>query len=200
MFRTLRKFGMVAAAAMLAAGGTGAALAADAGSGKNARILIVYYSHSGNTKGIAERLQKKLGGVLHSVEPVEEYPAEYQAVLEKSRPQVEAGFKPELKGELPDMGDFDLLLVGGPVWFGTLAPPLSSFMAQAKLEGKTIAPFCTFGGGIRNYFARFKEACPKDAMVLEGFGLGRADLAKDEAELDKLVGEWAAKLPKATAE
>jgi flavodoxin len=193
MFQGIWKFGLVAVAALLAAGWTGAASAADDGAGAS-RILIVYFSHSGVTKGIAERLQGKLGAALYRIEPVEAYPETYQEVLDKARPEVEGGVKVELKGDLPKLEGVDLVLVGGPVWFGTMAPPLSSFLAQVDLKDKTVAPFCTYGGGLGGYFDHVKAALPEEATVLDGLGLGRADLAK-EAEVETLIGEWAAKLP-----
>ena len=159
------------------------------------RILIAYYSHSGNTRAIAELLHKKLGGILFQIEPVKPYPHDYDAVLEVARPQVEQGLLPDLKGVLPDPAQFDLALVGGPVWFGTLSPPVSSFLAKVDLGKKTIAPFCTYGGGMRGYFDNFAVACPHTSEVLEGLGLGRAQLAREEEEIDRLVSEWVAGLP-----
>jgi len=190
---------MVAATVALAVGWTGTASAADDGAADKSRVLIVYFSHSGATRGIAERLQKKLGAAIFRVESAKAYPEEYQAVLAQARQEIGDGFKPELKGDLPALDGIDLVLVGGPVWAGTLAPPLSSFLSKVDLKGKTVAPFCTYGGGLREYFARFKEAVSGEAVVLEGLALGRADLAKGEDEVEKIINEWVAKLPKPTA-
>ncbi len=207
MSRTMRKWGWmaVAAAAVAAAGWTGAASAAEesaAGDGAAApsRVLIVYFSHSGITKGIAERLQKKTGGALHRIEPANAYPEEYQAVLAQARKEIGEGFKPELKGDLPSLDGIDLVLVGGPVWVGTLAPPLASFLAQVDLKGKTVAPFCTYGGGLRDYFQHVKAAVSGEATVPDGLGLGREQLKMKEEDIDKAVADWAAKLPKPAAE
>ena len=192
MFRFIWTIGMVAAVAATAEGWTDAALAGGQETewtGKP-RVLIVYFSHSGVTKGIAERLQKKLGGALHRIEPAKAYPEEYQEVLDQARKEIDEGFKPELKGASLDLDNVDLVLVGGPVWAGTLAPPLSSFLARNSLAGKTVAPFCTYGGGIRDYFARFGEAVSKEATVLEGLGLGRADLVKGDEEIEKRIDAW----------
>jgi flavodoxin len=178
----------------MAAGQAGAAVAAD-GEADDSRVLIVYYSHSGVTQGIAERLQKHTGGVLFRVELVEPYPEDDQALRAQSRKEVEEGVLPDIQDDdLPDMDDYDLALIGGPVWFGTLAPPLSTFLAQVDLEGKTVAPFCTYGGGAGGYFEKFAEAMPEDVTLLEGFGLGRVGNMAEE-DIEKAVAEWVAKLP-----
>ena len=198
MFQSIRKLGWVAATATLMAGFAGSAFAVDdeaESAADKPRVLIAYFSLTGNTKGIAERLQKKLGGVLYRIEPVNAYPEDGQEVRNQAGKEIGEGFKPELKGDLPDLDGIDLVLIGGPVWAGTLAPPLSSFLAKVDLKGKTVAPFCTFGGGQREYFKRFQDAMPEGVTALEGLGLGRADLGKGEEDIDKAVTEWAAKLP-----
>jgi flavodoxin len=193
---------------MRAAGWTGAAAAADGKADDASRILIVYYSHSGVTKGIAEKLQAKLGGVLHRVEPATAYPSDNDTFRAQARKEVDDGVKLELKGEMPNFENFDLVLVGGPVWFGTMAPPLSSFLAKANLEGKVVAPFWTFGGGQGNYFDTFVAAVPggvkamtsrarradQTVEVWEGLGLSRA-VIENEENLEKAIADWVAKLP-----
>ena len=206
MFRTI---GLVAAAVMAAAGWTGAAFAAD-GETTGSRILIVYFSHTGTTKEIAERLQQKLGAAIHRIEPATAYPTDRQALFEQAQKEVDEDVQPELKGEWPDLKDFDLVLVGGPVWFGSLAPPVLSFLAKADLEKKFVAPFCTFGGSLGTYFEDFEAAVPggtpavhsggtfwptnAKVAVLNGLALGKTVIANEE-DLEKAIDDWAAKLP-----
>lgn len=195
-----RKLGWMAAVAVCAAGWIGAAASAEDKAVNTSRVLIVYFSHSGNTHGIAERLQKKTGAAVHRIVPKKAYPEEYQAVLAQARKEINESFKPELAGDLPTLDDIDLVLIGGPVWAGTLSPPLASFLAQVDLKGKTVAPFCTYGGGMRDYFKHVKAAVSKEATVLDGLGLGREQLKKAEEYIDKAVSDWVAKLPKPKAE
>ena len=193
MFLTIWKFGLIAMAA-LAAAWMGAAPAAAGEAGKS-RVLIVYFSHTGTTHGIAERLQKKIGGAFHRIEPVNSYPEGREAALDQGKKETADSFKPELKGEPPRLDDIDLVLVGGPVWYGTLAPPLLSFLAKVDLKGKTVAPFCTYGGGIRDYFQHFKMAISKEATVLEGLGLSKVNEMQD-GDIEKALDAWLAKFPK----
>lgn len=115
-------------------------------------ILIVYYSWSGNTRKIAELIQKKTGGQLFEINPIQAYPRDYRACVEQAKREINSGFMPELK-EIPDnLDQYDTVFVGTPIWWYTMAPPISTFLSNIDLSGKRVIPFCTHGGGGKGHY------------------------------------------------
>lgn len=112
----------------------------------NHKVLIAYYSWSGNTKKVAQEIQEKTGGDLFEIHTMHSYPTDYHAATEQAKQEINNNFRPELKA-LPDTSSYDVVFVGSPTWWGTIAPAVSSFITQADLSGKTVIPFITHGGG-----------------------------------------------------
>ncbi len=158
------------------------------------KMLIVYYSFSGNTKYIAEKIREKTGGDVFEIETVKTYPSEYSALTEEAKRELQAGDLPALKKNPPDMSSYDLILVGGPVWWYTVATPVMSFLRQADFAGKKVSAFCTHEGGIGKYFPHFKEQA-RNAVVLEGLDLYKPRQAR-KGEVDKALDSWLGKLRK----
>ena len=135
----------------------------------SSKILIAYYSHSGNTQEIANQIQKMVGGDLFSIEPVEKYPSSYRETLKVSKVQIDNDIKPDLIEEVEDFEQYDVFFVGSPNWYSTIAPPVTSFLAKYNLTGKTVIPFVTHGGGGRaNCIIDIKKIIP-NVTVFEGF-------------------------------
>ena len=148
------------------------------------RVLIVYYSLSGNTRALATLLHQRVGGDMVELETATPYPTEYRAVTEQAKRELESGFKPPLKTTVDNVDSYDVILVGSPCWWGTIATPVITFLSENKLAGKTVAPFMTHGGsGLGRSVAHIRELCPQ-ATVREGLAVrgGRAASAGNEAE------------------
>lgn len=160
--------------------------------GENTKMLIIYYSLSGNTKNIAEIIQKKTGGDLFEIETVKNYPSDYTACVKEAKRELETADLPELKKSPPDMSSYDLILVGSPVWWYTVSTPVMSFLKQADFAGKKVSAFCTHEGGLGKFFPHFKEQA-KNAAVLEGLDLFKPQEAED-GELLKALDLWLSKL------
>lgn len=124
----------------------------------NNKILIAYYSHSGNTAKIAKLIQEKTGGDLVEIKPLTPYPAEYSGVLRQAKEEIGKGYMPPVQ-QSADMTQYDTIIAGTPNWCGTLAPPVASFLKSNDTAGKKIAIFVTHGGGGPGHTA-------KDAAVL----------------------------------
>jgi flavodoxin len=194
-----RKLLKVAAAGLLAGAATpllfhlGSAHSAATGTGRT-KMLIVYYSHTGITKYIAEEIRKKTGGDVFEIETVRTYPSEYSALTAEAKRELQEGDLPALKKNPPDMSSYDLIVVGGPVWWYTVATPVMSFLRKADFAGKKVSAFCTHEGGIGKYFPHFKEQA-KNAVVLEGLDLYKPRQA-GKGEVDKALDSWLGKLRK----
>lgn len=143
-----RMSALAMAAAMITVGGCAQeTAAAEKVSAESGKILIAYYSYSGNTKHAAEVIQKTTGGTLFEIVPVKAYSANYNECVAQAKKEIRAGFKPELKANVPDFAKYDVIFVGTPNWWSTMAPPVLTFLTSNNFEGKTIIPFVTHGGG-----------------------------------------------------
>ena len=137
------------------------------------RILIVCYSESANqnTMTAATWIQEQVGGDLCAVKMVAPYSDSYSKVLKEAKHHLDNGIKPEILPLDKNVGDYDIVFVGSPVWYGTFAPPLGTFFSQNDLSGKTIIPFCTHGGGgAGNLFEDVPKAAP-ESKILPGLTL-----------------------------
>ena len=116
---------------------------------KNKKILIVYYSWSEgkNTETLAKYIQEKTGADVFQIEAVKPYPSDYNKCIEVAKADINAGVKPAIKGSVKNIDDYDIIFVGTPNWWSTMAPPVLTFLTEYDLSGKTIVPFATHGGG-----------------------------------------------------
>jgi flavodoxin len=156
------------------------------------KVLVVYYSLTGNTKSIAEMIRGKTGGDIFEIETVKKYPADRPGTTKEAKMELEKGELPALKKSPPDMSSYDLILVGSPVWWYTVSTPVMRFLTQANFAGKKVSAFCTHEGGVGQFFPHFKEQA-KNAIVLEGLDLYKPRQA-EEGEVSKALDLWLGKL------
>ena len=133
-----------------------------AGASGPRKVLVAYYSHTGNTRAVAEYIREATGGDLFEIVPVKPYSSDYRTVVEQARKEIGAGFCPELKTQVEDMGRYDLVFVGSPCWWGTVVPPVSAFLSSHDLAGKTVVPFMTHEGSRMGHSeADIRKLCPR---------------------------------------
>ena len=150
------------------------------------KILIAYYSLTGTTMKLAKAIQAAIGGDLFEIQMVHPYPKVYSEVLKASKPDWENKVKPPLKKLVENIAEYDIVFIGSPNWFRTMAPPVFSFLAAHDLAGKKVIPFLTHGGGgISNCFTEAAEATPESTHV-EGLAIRHNHI--NEAE--QRVNEW----------
>lgn len=133
------------------------------------KVAVVYYSQSkvGNTATVAKWIAKHSGGELVAIEATEPYPEAYGNTLKEAQKDMENGGFRSIK-PLPSLDGYDVIFIGSPIWYGTYALPVAEFFKTHGFAGKTVAPFCTHGGGgSGRFFADVSRACP-DAAIKEG--------------------------------
>lgn len=146
------------------------------------KILVACYSHSGNTKKIAESIMKMTGGTFFEIQPDPAYPADYNATVRQARSEKQRGYTPALKRSVGDIKVYDIVFVGSPNWFSAPASPVSTFLSETDLSGKTVVPFCTHGGGGEAHvLSGIAEKCPLSevlkGLAIYGNGCGDAEAA-----------------------
>lgn len=154
------------------------------------KVLVVYYSLTGHTKDIAEKIAALTKADLFEIKTKEPYPtgaklytAAKKEIKNKQYPAVEA---------LPDVTAYDVVFVGAPVWWYTMAPPLFSVLEQVDFQGKKVVPFSTQGSNIGKFFEDF-AATAKNATVLQRADFNIIDKKYDK-QVEAKVADWINKL------
>lgn len=111
------------------------------------KILIAYFSRTGTTKEAAREIQTVTGGDLFEIEVANPYPSSYQAAVDRARQELDGNARPELSSYVENMGDYEVIILGYPIWWHTAPMAVDTFLEAYDLTGKTILPFCTSGGG-----------------------------------------------------
>lgn len=132
------------------------------------KMLIVYYSWSnGNTERIAKELQRVTGCDLARIETVTPYSGSYDDVVAQGHREVDKGYMPPIQPLAVDVGDYDIVAVGTPTWWYTMAPAVLTFLNGQEWTGKTVIPFMTNGGWPGHVIKDMKAACPGAKIVCE---------------------------------
>ncbi len=108
------------------------------------KTLVIYFSHSGNTRVIANQVHGLVGGDLVELKTVDPYPENYDKCVDQARKELDASFRPKTAFE--NLGDYDTIFLGYPNWWGTTPMAVATMLETYDFSGKTIIPFCTHEG------------------------------------------------------
>ena len=132
------------------------------------KMLIVYYSWSnGNTERIAGKLQQATGADMVKIETAVPYSGSYDDVVKQGQEEVNRGYQPELVPMEVQTADYDVIAVGTPTWWYTMAPAVLTFLKRQDFEGKTVIPFMTNGGWPGHVIKDMKKECKGADFVCE---------------------------------
>ena len=126
------------------------------------KILVSYFSASGTTRSVAEKVASIIGGDLFEIEPVNKYTdADLNWNDSSSRSSIEMKDKmsrPEIKNKVPNLSDYDTVLIGFPVWWDLAPTIINTFIEENNLENKNVYVFATSGGSsVNNSFNTLKN-------------------------------------------
>lgn len=134
------------------------------------KILISYFSASGVTKNVAEKISSIVNGDLFEIEPVNKYTsADLDWTNKQSRSSIEMNDKssrPKIKDKVGNINDYDTVLIGFPVWWYTAPTIINTFIEENNLENKKVYIFATSGGsGVDGSLNDLKSAYPNINFV-----------------------------------
>ena len=153
------------------------------------KTAIVYYSMHGNVRYVAEKVAKELGADLIELKPVKAYPDKGAMQFIWGGSAVTFKKKPDLEPYTFNASEYDLVIIGTPVWASNFTPPLRTFFEDNDLTGKKIAVIATSAGGDSSKcFQAVKEATKTDALAATLSLTDPKDRPSDDVE--KKIGEF----------
>ena len=160
---------------------------------KDKKVLVAYFSWSGNTKYAAQYIAKKLGADEFEIIREKPYPTEYTPCTEDAKAEKEAGERPAIKGKVENMAQYDVVFVCVPVWWYTAPMPVFTFLEQYDLKGKTVIPFCTAYSGpsqtLKDIVKSIPDSDHRDGICIVTKEQGGQGMDSKTAKIDKWLGE-----------
>lgn len=155
------------------------------------KTAIFYFSYSGNTQIVAQKLQALTQGDLFEVTSKHTYPQDYNACINQAKKELQSQFRPVLTHVVPDLASYELILFGFPNWWGTYPMPMASLMDELKFSGQNVAVFCTHeGNGLGQSARDMEKACVNAksflSIAIRGSSVDRCD-EQLKTWIDKLV-------------
>ena len=122
--------------------------------------LVVYFSYTGHTKMITDKIKEKLDCDVLEIETVIPYSTDYDTVVNDEQNSERSDFLPEIKDININLNNYDKIILGTPVWWYRPVPAIRSFLTKYDLTGKTVIPFATNAGWLGKTFIEIKNMCP----------------------------------------
>lgn len=153
---------------------------------KSQNVLIVYFSHSGNTEIVANKIHEKIGGDIFEINTVNPYSQDYNTVVEQAKQELAKNFRPKLAKNLEQISQYDTIILGYPNWWSTMPMPVFTFLESHDFSGKTILPICTHEGSrMGRSVEDIRKVCPK-AIVINGLAIRGSNVSSADNE----ITEW----------
>jgi len=150
------------------------------------KILIAYFSKTGNTRTVAGHIQEATSGAIYEIVPVKPYTKGYLATVFAAKMEQLKKTRPAIATNLASVEPFDIVFIGYPNWWNTMPLIINTFLEYHDFAGKTIVPFATHGGsGLGKSVKDMGKLVPK-ATILDGIAIK----AKEIESSQEIVNEW----------
>lgn len=113
------------------------------------------------------------------------YSSDYNTVLDEAKAELNDNARPELSSKAENMEQYQMVIIGFPIWWGDMPMALYSFLDEYDLSGKTVLPFCTHGGSGLSGTDKNIQQEEKDAKVTDGLAISDSSLDDAGADIDK---------------
>ncbi len=129
------------------------------------KMLIAYFSGSGNTRGIAREIQKQTGADMVELTCESPYSSDYNTLVDESQRDQRIQARPKLTTHVENMEGYDIVMLGYPVWWASVPMPIASFLDGYDFSGKTILPFASFDySGLGQSLSDISKLAPEATM------------------------------------
>lgn len=157
----------------------------------SAKSIVVYFSCTGYTRSLAQKIASFSGSDTFEIQPVQAYTSadlnyrvtDCRANLEMNDP----ASRPAISNALPSLTAYDTIFLGFPIWWGDMPRIISTFLDAVDLSGKKVYPFCTSGGsGISTAVSSIRKMEPK-ADVKSGLQVGSSAVSRSDDKIRKFI-------------
>ncbi len=156
----------------------------------SSKVIIISFSKSGNTQIISDYINKSTKIRLYNIKPKNSYPSSYDETLKIAQNEQNTNARPEIDNPLKDISNYDIILLGYPLWYGHLPNIVITQLELVDLQNKEIYPFNTHGSsGISNSVNDIKKYA-SNANVHDGFPIKGSDAKSGESSVKDKVDEW----------
>ena len=152
------------------------------------KTAVIYYSYEGNCALIAEILKTALSADVYEIKTLDEKKRTGFFLYLWGGSQAIFGKKPAIHPVPADLNAYDLIILGCPVWAGSPAPAIASFLDGGKISGKKLALFCCHGGGMGKALEKLKALLPGNTIISEADF--KYPARGDKAALKLKIEEW----------
>lgn len=128
------------------------------------KTLLAYYSYTGHTEMISKMINEETDCDTYRIKPVNEYSSDYNSVVNETEDNLKSQNTPEIEELNLNLDEYDKIILGTPVWWYTIAPPVRSFLKKYDLNNKILIPYATNAGWLGQTFNEIKEIT--DARIL----------------------------------
>lgn len=149
------------------------------------KTLVVYFSATGTTKALAEYVAEITDADIYEIVPKQPYTEadlEYYTNSRADQEQNNSDARPEISGNVENMENYDIVILGYPIWHGQAPKIISTFLESYDLSGKCIVPFCTsHSSGIGSSADNLYSLCVDTVIWKEGRRFAKGT-GKDEVK------------------
>lgn len=132
------------------------------------KILVVYFTWSGNSRTLAGYARDITGGDIFEIVPAQPYPSQYRATTEQARKELDDNYLPAIKNQINNLSSYDTIILCYPIWWGTIPQVVKRFLQDNDFSGKTIAPIGTHEGSrLGRSVTDIRALCP-NSTITEG--------------------------------
>lgn len=133
-----------------------------------------------NTSLMVQEIKKRTSADEYPIVVKDPYDPEFDVMKDRARSEIEKYEKVTLKTAVPDLGSYDTIYIGSPIWWYTAPAPVRTFLESVNLKGKKIVPFGIHrGSGMKALIKVIRETQP-DALIADGFTVS-AEMINDKA-------------------